>query len=85
MQELECCPICRAGPSGVSFVYDFNRRCRRARHALTLSERGRQEKYERLAEKYGPEHAEQLRRDVEAISHLREGDEAAWGARDRTA
>ena len=61
ISDLEICQTCI---DGTSHQYDFNLRCCRARHSLSMSKPMRQTKYARLAEKYGAEYAQQHVRDV---------------------
>lgn len=62
MDDLELCEYCLK--KTITYVYDFNRRCCRARHTLTMPKEKQIEKLKRMAEKYGREFAEQHRADV---------------------
>jgi len=69
---LEVCEVCR---SGKRFLYDFNLRCCRARHTLTMPKAMRQKKYQQMYGKHGREYTEQLISDVQAIYQLQQSEQ----------
>ncbi len=64
IEPLEICERCK---TGVSYVFDFNRRCCRARHLSILPLFMRVAEYQVLAEREGPASVVQIRDDVKAV------------------
>jgi hypothetical protein len=73
---MELCEHCK---SGVTYQYDFNKRCCRARHTLQLDKPRRAALYARLLEKEGREYTEQRMADVKALHRYRSGVARAAG------
>jgi len=69
---LEVCEICLKGKS---LVYDFNKRCFRARHVLNLPKAIRKTKYQKIYEKKGREYTGALISDVQAIYQLQQSEQ----------
>jgi hypothetical protein len=69
-EPLELCDKCK---SRVTYQYDFNKRCCRARHTLELDRPRREAQYARLLETKGREYVNQRIADVKAPYLYRQG------------
>ena len=70
--SLEVCEMCLKGKS---LAYNFNKRCCRARHMLTLPKAIRKVKYDRIFDKRGREYTEELIADVKRIYQLQQSEQ----------
>ena len=63
-EPLELCAMCKAHRT---YQYDFDKRCCRARHTLSMNKAMRQAKYHLLRDRYGDGYARQAKADVRAL------------------
>ena len=69
-EPLELCDKCKGG---VTYQYDFNKRCCRARHTLELDRPRREAQYARLLKTDGRAYVDQRIADVKALYLFRQG------------
>ena len=66
--DLELCPDCIKKRVG---IYNFNNRCCRAKHTLSMPVKSQEDKFNSCLEKYGKGYVDQLKMDMRRMEQYK--------------